>query len=92
MFSIVHSDMWGPAPNSDNHKFQYFLLFIDDFSRMTWVYFLKHKSEVPEKFFAFYEMIRTQFNKKIQILRSDNGGEFKNQTMETFFTKNGLIH
>ena len=65
---------------------------MDDFSRMTWVYFLKYKSEVPEKFFTFYEMIHTQFNKKIQILRSDNGREFINQSMQTFFQKNGLIN
>jgi len=47
-FSLVHSDVWGPAPNSHNNQFQYFLLFVDDFSRMTWVYFLKHKYEVPD--------------------------------------------
>jgi len=64
-FSLVHSDVWGPAPNFHNNQFQYFLLFMDDFSRMTWVYFLKHKSEVPDKFYAFYQMIHTQFGKKI---------------------------
>ena len=53
-FSLVHSDVWGPTPNSHNNQFQYFVLFVDDFSRMTWVYFLKHKSEVPDKFYAFY--------------------------------------
>ncbi|RYR09906.1 hypothetical protein Ahy_B05g078340 [Arachis hypogaea] len=64
VFSLVHSDVWGPAPNSHNNQFQYFVLFVDDFSRMTWVYFLKHKSEVPDKFYAFYQMILTQFDKK----------------------------
>jgi len=68
------------------------LLFVDDFSRMTWVYFLKHKSEVPDKFYAFYQMIHTQFGKKIQVLRSNNGGEFVNKSMQEFFRKNGLIH
>jgi len=34
-FSLVHYDVWGPAPNSHNNQFQYFLLFVDDFSRMT---------------------------------------------------------
>ena len=83
--------MWGPASNSHNNQFQY-LLFVDDFSRMTWVYFLKHKSEVPDKFYAFYQMIHTQFGKKIQVLRSDNGGEFVNKSMQEFFRENGLIH
>ncbi|KAJ9556676.1 hypothetical protein OSB04_011290, partial [Centaurea solstitialis] len=92
VFSLVHSDVWGPAPNSKKNQFRYFVLFVDDFSRMTWVYFMKHKSEVPDKFFMFYKMIQTQFNKKIQILRSDNGGEFVNQTMQSFIQENGLIH
>jgi len=91
-FSLVHSDVWGPAPNSHNNQFQYFVLFVDDFSRMTWVYFLKHKFEVPDKFYAFYQMIHTQFDKKIQVLRSDNGGEFVNKSMQEFFRENGLIN
>jgi len=65
---------------------------VDDFSRMTWVYFLKHKSEVPDKFYAFYQMIHTQFGKKIKVLRSDNGGEFVNKSMQEFFRENDLIH
>ncbi|XP_022030400.1 uncharacterized protein LOC110931309 [Helianthus annuus] len=85
VFSLIHSDVWGPAPNSDKNRFKYFVSFVDDFSRMTWVYFMKHKSEVPEKFFMFYKMTQTQFKKKIQILRSDNGGEFVNQSMKNFF-------
>lgn len=64
VFSLVHSDVWGPAPNSKKNRFKCFVLFVDDFSRMTWVYFMKHKSEVPEKFFVFYKMIQTQFIKK----------------------------
>jgi len=84
--------VWSPAPNSHNNQFQYFLLFVDDFSRMTWVYFLKHKFEVHDKFYAFYQMIHTQFGKKIQVLRSDNGGEFVNKSMQEFFRENCLIH
>ena len=63
------------------NKFQYFVLFVGDFSRMTWVYFVKHKFEIPDKFYAFYEMIHTQFDKKIQVLTSDNGREFVNKLM-----------
>jgi len=70
LFSLVHYDVWGPAPDSHNNQFQYFLLFVDDFSRMKWVYFLKHKFEVPDKFYAFYQIIHTQFGKKIQVLKS----------------------
>ncbi|KAJ0845734.1 putative RNA-directed DNA polymerase [Helianthus annuus] len=59
---------------------------------MTWVYFLKNKAEVYEKFVTFHAMIQTQFQTQIQILRSDNGGEFVNTSMKQFFKTKGLIH
>lgn len=91
-FSLIHSDVWGPAPVSGSSGFKYFVLFIDDCTRMTWIYFLKHKSEVFDKFVHFYHLIQTQFQKQIQILRSDNGGEFVNKSMQKFFSEHGLIH
>ncbi|KAJ0444187.1 putative RNA-directed DNA polymerase [Helianthus annuus] len=91
-FSLIHSDVWGPAPIVGGQGFRFFLIFVDDCTRMTWVYFLKTKSEVYEKFTIFYAMIYTQFKKKIQILRSDNGGEFVNTSMKQFCQTNGLVH
>jgi len=43
-------------------------------------------------FYAFNQMIHTQFDKKIQVFKSDNGGEFVNKSMQKFFRENGLIH
>ena len=91
-FALVHSDVWGPTPVTGGQGFRYFLLFIDDFSRMTWIYFLKTKSEVFEKFTQFYSLVQTQYNSKIQILRSNNGREYVNSKMQTFFTEKGLVH
>ncbi|XP_019158475.1 PREDICTED: uncharacterized protein LOC109155214 [Ipomoea nil] len=91
-FSLIHSDVWGPAPIIGGQNFRFFLIFVDDCTRMTWVYFLKHKSEVFDKFTMFYAMIQTQFQKNIQIFRSDNGGEFVNTHMQQFFQKKGIIH
>ncbi|KAJ0617795.1 putative RNA-directed DNA polymerase [Helianthus annuus] len=91
-FSLIHSDVWGPAPVMGGQGLRYFILFVDDCTRMTWVYFKKNKAEVYEKFVMFYAMIQTQFQTQIQILRSDNGGEFVNTSMKQFFTTKGLIH
>ena len=55
---VVHTDVCGPIKPSSLGKSNYFLLFIDDFSRKTWVYFLKQKSEAFgtfKKFKAFVE-------------------------------------
>ncbi|KAJ0941358.1 putative RNA-directed DNA polymerase [Helianthus annuus] len=59
---------------------------------MTWIYFLKHKYEVFSKFTIFYTMVQTQFKTNIQILRSDNGGEFINDSMKQFCQTKGIIH
>ena len=71
-FSLIHLDVWGPAPVSNTHGLSYFVLFVDDCTRMSWVYFLKHKSEVFDVFVKFYNMLITQFQTQPQILRLDN--------------------
>jgi hypothetical protein len=45
-FELVHSDVWGPAPVDSYNHFKYFITFIDDFSRTTWIYLLKGKNKV----------------------------------------------
>ena len=55
---------------------RYILNFIDDFSRYTWVFFLKKKSEVCEKFSKLKALIENASGLKIKILRYDNGGEY----------------
>ena len=54
----------------------YFLTFIDDRSRYTWVYFIRRKGDVFEYFKEFRTMIEKQTEKCIKILKSDNGGEY----------------
>ena len=61
--------------------FKYYVIFIDDFSRATWIYLMKNKSEVFFHFQNFVNFIETQYNKKIKILRTDNGTEFINQNL-----------
>ena len=55
---------------------QYFVTFIDDKSRFTAVYFMKSKDQVLEKFKEYEAMVTNTTEKKIRILRSDNGGEY----------------
>ncbi|KAK1414103.1 hypothetical protein QVD17_29844 [Tagetes erecta] len=88
--SSAEAEFRGIARGGQN--FRYFLLFIDDCTRMTWTYLLKNKSEVFTKFTNFYAMVKTQFKSNIQILRSDNGGEFVNNPMKEFCQREGIIH
>ena len=56
--------------------YSYYASFIDDYSRKTWIYFLKKKDEVFERFKDFISLVENLSKNKIKILRSDNGGEF----------------
>lgn len=72
---LVHNDVWGPAPITSINDFRYYLSFIDEFSKFTWVYLLQHKSDVFDVFKYFKAYIETQLNTQIKILRTDGGGE-----------------
>jgi len=75
VFSIIHSDIWGPSCVSSS-GFRYFVTFIDEFSRCTWIYLMKDRSELLQIFKSFLNEIRNQFGKIIKIFRSDNAKEY----------------
>jgi hypothetical protein len=75
VLDLIHSDVCGLMSVESVSDFKYFVLFIDDYSRRTWIYFLKAKDEVFDKFQEFRAPIENHTGKKIRGLRSDNGGE-----------------
>lgn len=81
ILELVHSDVCGPMQTS-SWGGAYFLIFIDNKSRKTFVYFLKGKDEVFTKFQEFKELAENQTGRRLKILRTDNGKEYVNQAME----------
>ena len=75
-FDLVHFDVWGPAPIPSQGGSCYFVIFIDNYSRYTWLYLLHDRSELLRVFRDFKQMIKTQFNSTIKIFRSDNAMEY----------------
>ena len=73
---LIHSDICGPMPTIALGGGKYFVTFIDDHSRKTWIYFLKTKDEVFDWFREFKALVENPTGKKIKVLRSDNGGEY----------------
>jgi len=69
---------------------EYFILFIDNFSRMCWIGILKHKDEAIEKFKAFKDLVENESNCKIKCLRSDQGGEFTSDEFFDFCEEHGI--
>ncbi|KAL0552941.1 hypothetical protein IC582_012076 [Cucumis melo] len=91
-FNLIHSDVWGPSKVTTSSGKRWFVTFIDDHTRLTWVYLISDKSEVPSIFQNFYHTIKTQFHTKIAILRSDNGREFQNHNLSEFLASKGIVH
>jgi hypothetical protein len=70
---LIHSDVFGPISVPSLGKSVYYVSFIADFSRNTWIYFLRKKSEVFDKFKEFKALVENQTEKKIKVFRTDNG-------------------
>jgi hypothetical protein len=91
-FEVVHSDVWGPCEVQSISGHRWFVTFIDCFSRFTWLYLIKHKSDVFSVFKDLHALIQNQFGTTIKILRSDNGTEYVNHEFENFLISNGIEH
>ena len=83
---LIHSDLMVPFPHPSINKAMYMLIFVDDFSCFTWIFFLRKKSEVFQHLKDFKALIETQYEKKIKVLRPDNMGEYVNHEI------NNLCH
>ncbi|KAM0986177.1 hypothetical protein ACFX2C_013376 [Malus domestica] len=90
-FDLIHSDVWDPAKVTSN-GFCWFVTFIDDCTKLTWVFLMKNKSDVPLLLQEFCTMVSTQFQTKVKVFRSDNEGEYVNHTLTCFFRDHGIIH
>jgi transposase InsO family protein len=82
--------VFGPIIVPSLGKSVYYVSFIDYFSRNTWIYFLRNKSEVFDKFKEFKALVENQTEKKIKVLRTDNGGEFCGNKFKEFCKKYGI--
>jgi len=68
------------------------MVIVDDYSRWSWVKFLKSKDDSYDVFSKFCIQIQSEKELKILKVRSDHGGEFENETFEIFCEKHGIIH
>ncbi|MCO5571315.1 hypothetical protein L7F22_025053 [Adiantum nelumboides] len=87
---IVHSDIWGPCDHATPNGCRYFITFSDDYSRMTWVYFLKAKSEAFEVFLEFKVMVEKENGCHIKCLHTDGGGEYMSHSFDDYLREQGL--
>ena len=92
VFDLIHSDVCGKLNPGSLGGGYYFVTFIDDASRYTWVFILKNKSDVFETFKNWKALVENQYERKIKVLRTDNGGEYTSTEFEDFLLKEGIRH
>ena len=88
---LIHSDVCGPVSTESIGGKKYFVTFTDDYSRCCSVYFMKHKSEVLEKFKDF-EAATASSGERIRKLRTDNGGEYVSKEFEAYLKSKRIFH
>ncbi|GKB20534.1 retrovirus-related pol polyprotein from transposon TNT 1-94 [Tanacetum coccineum] len=89
---LLHMDLCEPIRVQSINGRKYILVIVDDFSRFTWVEFLRSKDEVPEFVIKFLKMIQVRLNETVYNIRTDNGAEFVNQTLEDYYEEVGISH
>ncbi|GKC46959.1 ribonuclease H-like domain-containing protein [Tanacetum coccineum] len=88
-FKIVHSDIWTSTIVSSG-GFKYYVLFLDHYSHYLWIYPLRAKSEMFQKFLHFWSYVNNQFKSDILAFQCDHGGEFDNNNLLNLFSQNGI--
>ncbi|GJV04727.1 retrovirus-related pol polyprotein from transposon TNT 1-94 [Tanacetum coccineum] len=87
---LLHMDLFRPVtPRSINHE-KYTLVIVDEYSRYTWVYILKKKSQAPKTIMSFIKRVENQNDIKVKQLRTDNGTKFRNSILVNFYDEKGI--
>ncbi|KAK1642921.1 hypothetical protein QYE76_060726 [Lolium multiflorum] len=89
---LLHVDLFGPPSHESLGGKKYCLVIVDDYSRYCWVFFFKYKSETQRTMMEFANQVQRKYNATILAIRSDNGTEFKNYTLDDFLGEEGIQH
>jgi hypothetical protein len=84
---LLHMDLFRPVAYLGIGGSKYGLVIVDDFSRLTWVFFLQDKSETQGTLKRFLRRAQNEFELKVNKIRSDTGSEFKNLQVEEFLRR-----
>nr|GEX29545.1 integrase, catalytic region, zinc finger, CCHC-type, peptidase aspartic, catalytic [Tanacetum cinerariifolium] len=87
---LLHMDLCGPMRVESQNGKRYVLVFVDDYSRSTWVFFLHSKDEASELIISFIKKTQVNLQLQVQLVRTDNDTKFKNKTLAKFFDEVGI--
>ncbi|GJW86872.1 retrovirus-related pol polyprotein from transposon TNT 1-94 [Tanacetum coccineum] len=89
---LLHMDLCGLMRVESINGKKYILVIVDDYSRFTWVKFMRSKDEAPDAIIKCIKNIQVRLNATVRNVRIDNGTEFVNQTLRDFYESVGILH
>ncbi|KAJ9535601.1 hypothetical protein OSB04_un001260 [Centaurea solstitialis] len=89
---MLHMDLCGPMRVESLARKKYMLVLVDEYSRYTWLEFLRAKSDAADLIIAFIKQIQVLLGRQVKKLRSDNGTEFRNVKLQSFLEEVGISH
>nr|GEW39933.1 hypothetical protein [Tanacetum cinerariifolium] len=89
---LLHMDLCGPMRVESVNGKKYILIIVDDYSRFTWVKFLRSKDETLDFIIKFLKMIQVRLKVQVFRIRTDNGTEFVNHTLREYYEEVGISH
>ncbi|GKA76894.1 retrovirus-related pol polyprotein from transposon TNT 1-94, partial [Tanacetum coccineum] len=89
---LLHMDLCGPMRVKSINGKWYVLVIVDDYSRYTWLHFLRSKDEAPEVIKNFLKKIAVLLQAPVIMVRTDNGTEFNNQVLQEYFNSVGISY
>nr|GFD39565.1 putative ribonuclease H-like domain-containing protein [Tanacetum cinerariifolium] len=89
---LLHMDLCGPMRVASINGKRYVLVIVDEYSRYTWVYFLKTKDEMLEVIKNFLKKISVRLKAPVIIVRTNNETEFKSHALKEYFDSVGITH
>jgi hypothetical protein len=90
ILDLIHTDVCGPMTIYFLNIYLYYVLFIDDHSQKTWIYFLKTKDGVLARFQEFKAQVENLIGRRIKVLRSNNGGNYTLRDFNDFCIETGI--
>ncbi|GKA47582.1 retrovirus-related pol polyprotein from transposon TNT 1-94 [Tanacetum coccineum] len=88
----LHMDLCGPMRVQSINGKKYILVIVDDYSRFTWVKFLRSKDETPAFVINLLKQLQVGLNKTVRFVRTDNGTEFVNKVLIDYYENVGITH
>ena len=89
-FQVMFSDLWGPSLVLSLDKKLYYCIFVDQYTKYTWLYTIKNKSEVVSLFQKFRPLVENFFKTKVKSLYTDGGGEYT--SLQSYLQQHGIEH